>query len=210
MSLANCLIKSGKTFTAQERQEILAESRTAPLSGTLEDQILTVNKRLDIARAELVDVEKTIDTASLTQQWNDLAGDEARHTAPEIVAMGKAAGASAKDIRDAIAEMRAAKADARPALDLAGQSEAEIRADDVKLKRDAADKAARDNAPSPDDFMMTGSNRAADVGAAAGQQPMFSRAKGDTFEVDGVERSRNNSNGQPIAATDEGVRNFWK
>lgn len=61
----------------------------------------------------------------------------------------------------------------RPSLDLAGQSEGEIRADDVKLKRDAADKAAQANAPRPEDFKMTGSDRADDVGTAAGQNKIF-------------------------------------
>jgi hypothetical protein len=32
----------------------------------------------------------------------------------------------------------------------------------------------------------------------------------DTIEVDGKQRPTTNSNGQPIAATEEGVRNFWK
>lgn len=31
-----------------------------------------------------------------------------------------------------------------------------------------------------------------------------------TIEIDGKQRSTTNSNGQPIAATEEGVRNFWK
>ena len=31
-----------------------------------------------------------------------------------------------------------------------------------------------------------------------------------TINVDGVERPRLNSNGKPIAQTDEGIRNFWK
>ncbi|MFM8899145.1 MAG: hypothetical protein ACKOF9_04245 [Burkholderiales bacterium] len=37
----------------------------------------------------------------------------------------------------------------------------------------------------------------------------FSRSK-DTIEVDGVERPRTNSKGQPIHPTEEGVRNFWR
>ena len=32
----------------------------------------------------------------------------------------------------------------------------------------------------------------------------------DTIEIDGKQRPTTNSNGQPIAATEEGVRNFWK
>lgn len=96
----------------------------------------------------------------------------------------------------------------RPALDLTNPTESKLRTDDAKQKRDAAEKAAKENAPSPEEFGLVGSNRAADVGAAAGQEPLFSRA--DTIEVDGQQRPRNNSNGKPIAATDEGIRNFWK
>jgi hypothetical protein len=66
----------------------------------------------------------------------------------------------------------------RPTLDLTGQSEAQIRADEAKKARDVAAKSAQDNAPSPEGFTLTGSNRTADVGAAAGQQPMFSRSSG--------------------------------
>jgi hypothetical protein len=50
--------------------------------------------------------------------------------------------------------------------------------------------------------------------AALAGQPMFSRNQSatlpDTIEVDGVRRPTTNSNGRPIAATEEGVRNFWR
>lgn len=61
----------------------------------------------------------------------------------------------------------------RPSLDLAPQSEAQARGQDAQQRRDAAEKGARDNAPRPEDFLMVGSNRAADVGAAAGQNTLF-------------------------------------
>src|SRR5690606_29107474 len=32
----------------------------------------------------------------------------------------------------------------------------------------------------------------------------------ETIEMDGAERPTTNSNGQPIAATEEGIRNFWR
>lgn len=38
----------------------------------------------------------------------------------------------------------------------------------------------------------------------------FSRRKPDTINVDGVDRPTTNSNGQPIAASEEGLRNFWR
>lgn len=302
MSLANCLIKSGKTFTAQERQELIAESRAYPMTGTPEDEISVVQARLDAAKTELTDTEKSVESATLAEQWKDVAGNEANYSAKEIAAMGKAAGASSKDIRETITEMRAAKAErptesddakrerlaqqrlddakppanqmkppvdvaaaakkvpgmigyfietdsrstetkmrdmangrpvgsyivvanrngtyeasvtialeddnynvsnaqyasgknvdqlfariealqneadgsSRPQVDLVGQSNAEIVNAEARQKREEADKKAKQNAPSPDDFMMVGSNRAADVGAAAGQEPLFSRSK---------------------------------
>lgn len=61
----------------------------------------------------------------------------------------------------------------RPALDLTAPTESKLRADDAKQKRDAADKAAKDNAPSPEGFALSGSDRAADVGAAAGQNALL-------------------------------------
>jgi hypothetical protein len=52
--------------------------------------------------------------------------------------------------------------------------------------------------------------------AGQGQDTLFQTATPaptslpDTIEIDGKQRSTTNSNGQPIAATEEGVRNFWK
>lgn len=61
----------------------------------------------------------------------------------------------------------------RPALELTGQTEGQIRADEAAQAKQRADQKARDNAPSPDDFTLTGSDRAADVGAAHGQNSLF-------------------------------------
>lgn len=38
----------------------------------------------------------------------------------------------------------------------------------------------------------------------------YSKPAQDTIDVDGVERPRLNSKGQPIHDTDEGIRNFWR
>lgn len=42
-----------------------------------------------------------------------------------------------------------------------------------------------------------------------GRAPMMS-VRGDTIEVDGKTRPTTNSNGKPIATTEEGLRNFWR
>lgn len=39
---------------------------------------------------------------------------------------------------------------------------------------------------------------------------LFSKAPKDTILIDGVPRPTKNSNGQPLAQTEEGIRNFWK
>ena len=66
---------------------------------------------------------------------------------------------------------------ARPSLELTGQTEGQIRGEEARRAKQQADQRARDNAPSPDDFTLTGSDRAADVGAARGQAAMFQRGK---------------------------------
>lgn len=66
--------------------------------------------------------------------------------------------------------------EARPNLELTGQTKGQIRGEEAQRARQQADQRVRDNAPSPDEFTLTGSNRAADVGAAHGQVAMFSRS----------------------------------
>src|SRR5690606_3733614 len=44
-------------------------------------------------------------------------------------------------------------------------------------------------------------------GLALNEAPL---SVGETIDVDGVSRPTTNSNGQPIAATEEGIRNFWR
>lgn len=61
----------------------------------------------------------------------------------------------------------------RPSLELTGQTENQIRGEEAQRAKQQADQRARDNAPSPDDFTLTGSDRAADVGAARGQNSLF-------------------------------------
>jgi len=57
------------------------------------------------------------------------------------------------------------------------QSESEIRADEALAKKSADEKAKRDNAPSADGFVLTGSSRMVDEAEARGQGPLFSRAE---------------------------------
>jgi hypothetical protein len=74
-----------------------------------------------------------------------------------------------KEVKKALDEFDAKQEEFK----LTGQTEAEIKAAEatrVRLEEEAKAKAA---APSPDSFMLTGSNRAADVGAAAGQASIF-------------------------------------
>jgi hypothetical protein len=48
-------------------------------------------------------------------------------------------------------------------------------------------------------------------GQPSGEKAFFSRAeKADTINVDSIERPTTNSEGRPIHATEEGIRNFWK
>lgn len=54
-------------------------------------------------------------------------------------------------------------------------------------------------------FVERGAQAGRDKAAAS-----FSRSPSATIEIDGKQRSTTNSNGQPIAATEEGVKNFWK
>ncbi len=67
-------------------------------------------------------------------------------------------------------------ASSRPDLTLKGETESELRAREALQAKDAADKSKRDNAPGPDGFTLTGSDRPADVAEAHGQKPMFARA----------------------------------
>jgi len=60
-------------------------------------------------------------------------------------------------------------------LELKGQTEAQIRADEATTRARAAEQARREAAPPPEEFTMTGSERAADVGAAAGQMELEGR-----------------------------------
>jgi hypothetical protein len=74
-----------------------------------------------------------------------------------------------KEVKKALDEFDAKQEEFK----LTGQTEAEIRAAEAARVKTEAEAKAKANAPSPDAFMLTGSNRAADVGAAAGQKSMF-------------------------------------
>ena len=62
------------------------------------------------------------------------------------------------------------------------------------------------------EFTLTGSDSVADQAAARGQGSLFSRSQSlpETISINGTDRPTTNSNGQPIAQTEEGVRNFWR
>jgi hypothetical protein len=66
----------------------------------------------------------------------------------------------------------------KPALELKGETEQEIRNREALAKRKQAEQAARDKAPNPEDFALTGSDRAVDVAEAHGQDALFSRNSG--------------------------------
>jgi hypothetical protein len=66
----------------------------------------------------------------------------------------------------------------KPGLELKGETEQEIRNREALAKRKQAEQAARDKAPNPEDFALTGSDRAVDVAEAHGQDALFSRNSG--------------------------------
>jgi hypothetical protein len=74
-----------------------------------------------------------------------------------------------KEVKKALDEFDAKQEEFK----LTGQTEAEIRATEAARVRLEAEAKAKAAAPSPDTFMLTGSNRAADVGASAGQTSIF-------------------------------------
>lgn len=83
---------------------------------------------------------------------------------------------------------------------LTGQSESEFRAEEALAKKSADEKAKRDNAPSPDGFVLTGSSRMVDEAEARGQKPMFDgRAKQADNEYSQVEQPENESEKHPFA-----------
>src|SRR5947208_1940693 len=61
---------------------------------------------------------------------------------------------------------------ARPALDLKGESEGEIRAREAQQAKEAEQERQRANAPSEKGFTLTGSDRPADEAEARGQKAM--------------------------------------
>lgn len=66
---------------------------------------------------------------------------------------------------------------AKPALDLKGETEAEIRARDAREKQAAEAKKKREAAPEPKDFTLTGSDRQVDEARARGQQELVQAAE---------------------------------
>jgi hypothetical protein len=64
------------------------------------------------------------------------------------------------------------EAAARPALELKGETDAEIRAREALAAKEAEEKKKRDSAPTADDFALTGSNRTVDVARSRGQMEL--------------------------------------
>lgn len=73
-------------------------------------------------------------------------------------------------------EQPAGRAEARPDFDLNRQSEAELRKRADDQRRADEEKRRVENAPPPEEFTLTGSNRPADEGAARGQRGLFEKA----------------------------------
>ena len=66
---------------------------------------------------------------------------------------------------------------AQDEFSLTGETDAEIRAREELQKREAADRAKRGAAPPPSDFVLTGSDRPADLARARGQMELISDEK---------------------------------
>lgn len=71
-----------------------------------------------------------------------------------------------------------AKKAERPTLDLAGETEAEIRAREERERLEREKKAKREAAPEPADFVLAGSNRPVDQARARGQMELAPAAPG--------------------------------
>lgn len=120
--------------------------------------------------------------AATNKELNEVANAEAdQYAEQQIYDFGETAQAQSEDSSgdpgsrtgDAQDQGRASEVD-RPSLELTGQTEGQIRGEEARRAKQQADQRARDNAPSPDDdFTLTGSDRAADVGAARGQNSLF-------------------------------------
>lgn len=61
----------------------------------------------------------------------------------------------------------------QPALELTGETEAQIKAREAQEKKAAEEKAKQDRAPGPEGFVLTGSDRQVDQAEARGQQSLF-------------------------------------
>mgnify|MGYP000060535165 CR=1 FL=1 len=119
--------------------------------------------------------------AATNKELNEVAdAEERQYTEQQSYDNGEAAQAEPANASgdpgsrtgDAQDQGRASEVD-RPSLELTGQTEGQIRGEEARRAKQQADQRARDNAPSPDDFTLTGSDRAADVGAARGQNSLF-------------------------------------
>lgn len=78
-----------------------------------------------------------------------------------------------------------AAASARPDFGLEQPSADRLRTDAERRAADERARVARENAPPPEDFTLSGSDRPADQAAARGQGDIFSEPKRDRFALDG-------------------------
>jgi hypothetical protein len=96
------------------------------------------------------------------------------------------------------------KLEERPSLELTGQTEAELKAEDLKRAKELEEKRARENAPPPEEFTLTGSSRPADEAAARGQNELFDQ--GGLFRKQQAEASKPAESPKPGETSLEDLR----
>lgn len=147
----------------QRVKDMLRDAVSDNLEPVLEDDVQAEMER-DHLRRELAD-----ETASqIPEKWNTISDEAHAYELDRIFGEDTNPAASAAESAPSL----------RPeGLELTGQSEGEIRADEAKRAAESAKQRQVENAPSPEGFKLTGSNRTADEAAAAGQADIpFSRS----------------------------------
>jgi phospholipid N-methyltransferase len=92
----------------------------------------------------------------------------------------------------------------RPSLNLTAQTEDELKAEDLKRAKELEEKRARENAPPPEEFTLTGSSRPADEAAARGQNELFDQ--GALFRKQQAEASKPAESPKPGETSIEDLR----
>ena len=119
--------------------------------------------------------------AATNKELNEVANAEAdQYAEQQIYDFGETAQAQSEDSSgdpgartgDAQDQGRASEVERPPRADQPNRKPDSRRRSET-CRKQQTDQRARDNAPSPDDFTLTGSDRAADVGAARGQNSLF-------------------------------------